>query len=372
MTSILIVDRHSSLRTSLQAAFERDGGACATLDPSVADDAVSSAALDRDGVLVRIDDDALPRGWDVARQARAANPAVAIGYLSTRGTSDWAASGVPDSVVYAPTSDPIEITAAFLALCRPASIQKAMGEPHGERPSGTARARLGPLGNDLIHGSRRNAMGMMATTIANELTQPLTTIGNYLAVARAVVESRGDSALVLESLQAAIEASRTAGHIIRTLQSLTTRPEARLEQVALTDTLRDAADIVTLGRPDARITLDLPHSLIVLGDRILLQQTLLNLLQNAVEAAAGTPVDILVTASDKGQVVEVCVADSGPGVDRMLLPNVFEPFVTTKADSLGIGLSICKAIIEAQGGVITLRNRATCGAIACFTVPGIA
>lgn len=376
MTSILIVDRDSSVRTSLQAAFHRrDGVACAALDPSESHSDLSNAAHEHDGILVGIDDDPLAHGWAVARQAREAHPAIAIGYLSPHGERSWAASGVPHSVVFATTADPVETAAAFLLLCRPAhAAPPDMCAHAGHTPQHvpcTPNPRLGRLGNDLIHASRRTAMEMMATTIANELNQPLTTISNYLAVARSVVQSDGDRALVLDSLQSAADASRSAGTIIRNLQSLTTQHDAPLEPVALDQTLRDIAEIVSLGRHQARISLDLPESLTVLGDRILIQQTLLNLLQNAVEASNGTAVDILVSASNKDQIVEICVADTGPGIDRTLLRTVFDPFVTSKTEGLGVGLSICQASVEAQGGVITLRNRANGGAIACFTVPRV-
>lgn len=369
MTSILIVDHDPIASTALQQAFGRcEGVTYATLAPSA-----PPTTGGHDGILVAIDGGSSARGWALAREARAADSTVAIGYLSTHGDRDWAALGVPQSIVFDPTADPLAIVTVFLRLCQRARRETGFTVDRGalaDLPDlSTARARLGPLGNDLIHRSRLNAMGMMATTIANELTQPLTTINNYLAVARTLVERDGGPPAVIAALQAAAEASRSAGEIIRTLQSLTAPRETLQEPVALDAMLRDVADIVTLGRPDARITFDLPDSLIVRCDRILIQHTLLNLLQNAVDATDGTPVDIGISASDKGQVVEICVADSGPGIDRALLPNVFEPFVSTKSDGLGIGLSICKAIVEAHGGVITLRNRIDRGAIACFTVP---
>lgn len=376
MTSILIVDRASAARAALQEAFERrDGVRCAAIDPPPTP-AVTSAASGHDGMILAIDTDRPADGWALARSARAAHPALAIGYLADAGDDAWGAAGVPHSVVFAATADPAIITSVFLRLCRRTRGETGFVVDRGARADlpelSTARARLGPLGNDLIHLSRLNAMGMMATTIANELTQPLTTIGNHLAVARMLVERDGDATLIAQSLQAATEGNRSAGEIIRTLQSVATPRETLHDHVALDAMLHDAADIVRLGRPDARITLDLPAALIVACDRILIQQTLLNLLQNAIDAADGARVDIVISASDKGQVVEICVSDSGPGIDRTLLPSVFEPFVTTKSDGLGIGLPICKAIVEAQGGVITLRNRPERGAIACFTVPRVA
>lgn len=372
MTSILIVDRASVARDALEQAFERnDGVRCATRDPAIPH-AAPSLADDHDGMILAIHSDRPVRGWDLARSAREAQPTIAIGYL-TDGDQGWGAAGVPHSIVFEATADPAMIATVFLRLCNHARGEPGFPVDRGARADlpelSTARARLGPLGNDLIHLSRLNATGMMATTIANELTQPLTAIGNHLAVARMLIERDGDPVLIAQALQAAAEGNRAAGEIIRTLQSLASPREQHQEQVALDAMLRDVADIVTLGRPDARITFDVPGALTVECDRILTQHTLLNLLQNAIDAAAGSPVDIVISASDKGQVVEICVSDTGPGIDRTLLPSVFEPFVTTKSDGLGIGLPICKAIVEAQGGVITLRNRAERGAIACFTVP---
>jgi two-component system sensor kinase FixL len=231
-----------------------------------------------------------------------------------------------------------------------------------------ARQRIGTLQNDLFHVSRINAMGMMVSTIAHELNQPLATIHNYVTVAKTMIERGGAKLRTLEALQGAASAALRAGEIIRNLRLMTTRREMVREPVPLEETLREAAGLATLGQPAANVEFDVQSPITVQGDKILIQQVLFNIVRNAIEAAGGETVSVKIQAAERQAVVEVCVSDTGPGIDKALLPSVFDAFVTSKADGTGIGLSISKAIIEAHGGEMSARNGLEGGAIFCFTL----
>lgn len=228
--------------------------------------------------------------------------------------------------------------------------------------------RVGVLQNELLHISRINAMGTMVSTIAHELNQPLTAIHNFATVAKTIVERGGDPNAALEALEGTISAALRAGDIIRNLRAMTTRRDVVREPILLEEALREAAGLATLGEPSARVAFDIPQLVTVLGDKVLIQQVLFNLVRNALEAAQGAAVDVTIKVAERDDVVEVCVADTGPGIDWTVLPSVFDSFVTTKAEGTGIGLAISKAIVEAHGGEITARNGHERGAIFCFTL----
>ncbi|MEG3085971.1 hybrid sensor histidine kinase/response regulator [Sphingomonas sp. PB4P5] len=234
-----------------------------------------------------------------------------------------------------------------------------------------AQARIAVLQNELIHVSRVNAMGMMASTIAHELNQPLTMIANYMAVAKTIVERQSPDPLAIQALQGAADAALRAGDIIRNLKAMTARRDALREPVALEATLREAAALASLGQFDVRIGFDLFGDATVLGDKVQIQQVLMNLLQNALEAADRRPLVVTIATVDRGPFVEIAVSDDGPGIDPAVLASLFDSFVTTKAEGTGIGLSICKAIVEAHGGRIAVANGPMGGARFSFTLPQV-
>jgi signal transduction histidine kinase/CheY-like chemotaxis protein len=232
-----------------------------------------------------------------------------------------------------------------------------------------AQTRIAALQHELIHVSRVNAMGMLASSIAHELNQPLTMIHNHMVVAETLVARRKHDPRATHSLQAAADAALRAGDIIRNLKAMSVRREPVRAPVPLDETLREAAALAGLGRADVRMDLDLRGAATVLGDRVQIQQVMMNLLQNALDAAADDAVGIVIATADRGAFVEISVTDDGPGIEPALLPRMFDPFVTARAEGTGIGLSICKAIVEAHGGRIQAENRAGGGARFSFTLP---
>ncbi|HWV40461.1 PAS domain S-box protein [Pseudorhodoplanes sp.] len=217
--------------------------------------------------------------------------------------------------------------------------------------------RLQELQAELIHISRLTAMGEMASTLAHELNQPLSAISNYLKGARRVLEAKSDNAqaLVSEALAKASEQSLRAGQIISRLRNFVARGEAERKPESLSKLLEEASALALVGAKDqgvkVRFDLDTSNDL-VFADKVQVQQVVLNLIRNAIEAMADTPQRQLVisSAAQDGQMVRISVADTGTGLSPEVLPQLFQPFVTTKQHGMGVGLSISKTIIEAHGG----------------------
>jgi two-component system sensor kinase FixL len=217
--------------------------------------------------------------------------------------------------------------------------------------------RLQELQAELIHISRLTAMGEMASTLAHELNQPLSAISNYLSGARRILDGKAHNAeaLVSEALDKASEQSMRAGQIISRLRNFVARGEAERKVESLSKLLEEASALALVGAKDqgvkVRFDLDTGNDL-VLADKVQVQQVVLNLIRNAIEAMAETDTRQLVisSAAHGGRMVRISVSDTGIGLSPDILPQLFQPFVTTKQHGMGVGLSISKTIIEAHGG----------------------
>jgi two-component system sensor kinase FixL len=217
--------------------------------------------------------------------------------------------------------------------------------------------RLQELQSELIHISRLTAMGEMASTLAHELNQPLAAISNYLKGARRILDGPGQnaSALVAEALDKASEQSLRAGQIISRLRNFVARGEAERKVESLSKLLEEASALALVGAKDqgvkVRFDLDTENDL-VFADKVQVQQVVLNLIRNAIEAMSDLPTRQLVISStaDGPSMVRVSVSDTGGGLSPDILPQLFQPFVTTKTHGMGVGLSISKTIVEAHGG----------------------
>ena len=219
--------------------------------------------------------------------------------------------------------------------------------------------RLHDLQEALAHVSRVTAMGTLATAIAHELNQPLTAIANYVETAEELLENPDEEtlAIVREAMKDCAKQSVRAGQIVRRLRDFISRGESERRIESLERVVNEASALAMVGvgeRGVAReVKLD-PAVDRVLIDRIPVQQVILNLIRNAIEAMENSPVRRLRIASRPAGdgLVQVSIEDSGPGLAPEVAERLFQPFVSTKSDGMGLGLSICYTIIQGQGGRI--------------------
>lgn len=232
------------------------------------------------------------------------------------------------------------------------------------------RERIAVLQNELIHIARINAMGMLASTLAHELTQPLASTQNFVAAATILARQIPPQPRLLECLEKASQNALRAGEIIRRLRAMTARRSIQREAVALEPVLREAIGTACTGRFDVDISYDFRSTSLVRADAVQLQQVMLNLVRNALEACAAEAPCLSISTNDDDAYVRTCLRDSGPGIPEAMLSRLFETFATTKSDGMGVGLSLCKTIIESHGGALTAQNnRNGEGATFCFTLP---
>ncbi|MCD2325106.1 PAS domain S-box protein [Sphingomonas sp. IC-56] len=240
--------------------------------------------------------------------------------------------------------------------------------------------RMSDLSADIAHVSRQSAMSELAADLAHELNQPLSATSNYLSAARMLLERGDTSERAIELLRSAVDQTQRAGEIIRRLRAFMARGEVEMRAESVERTVRDAADLVQVGTAHFNIRMAFqldPEVRFVFADRIQVQQVLVNLIRNAMQALRNSDrPDRLVTISSRkldDQMVEIAVADNGPGIPTQILENMFTRFTTTKGGrgGMGIGLSISKRIIEAHGGALSAANQAEGGAVFRFTLPMI-
>jgi two-component system sensor kinase FixL len=237
------------------------------------------------------------------------------------------------------------------------------------------QSRLAQLQDEVMHVSRLSAMGEMASGLAHELNQPLTAVVNFLGTAK-VLRSAGDDSKLDDLLAAASQQALRAGQIIRRLRTFVSRGTVQEEWTTIGELISDsvALALASRGRNDVNLRVDAsdPDQL-VCADRVQIQQVLVNLLRNAAEALDEIPPErreIVVTADfdPEGERVMVAVRDNGPGLKKEMLESLFTPFVSGKEGGMGVGLSICKRIVEAHGGSLTAENNQQGGATFRFTL----
>jgi len=236
-------------------------------------------------------------------------------------------------------------------------------------------AQLESLQSELIHISRISAMGTMASTLAHELNQPLTAVANYVEAVRDMLADPDpdEMPMIREALDDTAREALRAGHIVRRLRDFVSRGEVEKTVENLPALINEAAILGLIGAREKgvepRFDLD-PYASPVLVDKIQIQQVLINLIRNAVEAMADSPERRLTVASrnDQPGCVRVTVADTGPGVAPHVAEQLFTAFVSTKSEGMGLGLSICRTIVEANGGRIWMEPRVEGGSSFHFTL----
>ncbi|MGZ8344531.1 MAG: PAS domain S-box protein [Allosphingosinicella sp.] len=236
-------------------------------------------------------------------------------------------------------------------------------------------ARLEQLKSELIHVSRLSAMGTMASTLAHELNQPLTAIATYGEAAGTVLENPGPDELEMlrEIFTEITGQSLRAGAIVRRLRDFVARGETAKAVEDLPQLINEASALALVGSRESGVSVQFaydPEAAPVLVDRVQIQQVLINLMRNAMEAMEGCPERRLsvTTARVDGQMVRVSVTDTGSGIAPEMSERLFEAFASTKSNGMGLGLSICRTIIEAHGGRIRAAPHEGGGAEFQFTL----
>lgn len=236
-------------------------------------------------------------------------------------------------------------------------------------------SRLSDIQSELAHVSRVSAMGTLATALAHELNQPLTAIANYVETARDLLHQPSEEtlALVREALNECALESVRAGQIIRRLRNFISRGETGRRIETLSRLINEASALAMVGAGERGVEFQAqldPAAEEVLVDRIQIQQVVLNLVRNAIEAMEEVSARrIKVTSTrEPGGYVRVTIADSGPGLAPEVAERLFQPFVSTKSDGMGLGLSICHSIIEVHGGRMWAESSALGGTAFHFTL----
>jgi two-component system sensor kinase FixL len=232
--------------------------------------------------------------------------------------------------------------------------------------------------SELLHISRLSTMGEMASALAHELNQPLSAIANYLQGSRRLLQNSPDdrAPVIMDAMDKAAEQAVRAGQVIQRLRDFVARGETEKRIESIKKLVEEASALALVAAKDqsVRVNLRLDPSIdLVLVDRIQIQQVLLNLLRNALEAMQTSERRELIVSTGPAEddMIAVDVADMGCGISPDVASRLFQPFVTTKRQGMGVGLSISRTIIESHGGEITVKPGPAGGTIFRFTLRGV-
>jgi C4-dicarboxylate-specific signal transduction histidine kinase len=230
---------------------------------------------------------------------------------------------------------------------------------------------------ELTHLSRVATLGELSGAIAHELNQPLTAILSNAQAARLILAGdRPDLAEINDIVEDVVADGRRAGEVMQRLRTMFRKAEALLEPLDLNEVAAEVLELVHGELLERRVKVaaalaaDLPA---IRGDRVQLKQVLLNIVMNACDAmndnSPGERDLMVATARGEAGMVQVAVTDRGGGIEAPLMERLFEPFVTTKAKGLGLGLSICRSIVTAHGGRLWAANNHDGGATFWVALP---
>ncbi len=257
-------------------------------------------------------------------------------------------------------------------------LLNALAHRKAERKAQRATAETAQTREHLAHLARVDTVGAMTAAVAHEVNQPLMAITNYTLAGQRRLDGDGqvDRAKIRELLEKIAGQTALASQVLDHLRTMVKRREVHEAEINLSHLLDKSLRLIEMEarmkdvRVEADIAADLPHTL---GDEIQVQQVILNLASNAMDAMAAAPacdreLRIVVTPSDDSAIL-ICVVDHGQGIVADDGERVFEPFYTTKGMGLGIGLSICRQIVEAHGGKLWHEPNAGGGTVFRFTLP---
>jgi two-component system sensor kinase FixL len=232
------------------------------------------------------------------------------------------------------------------------------------------------LQQELLHVTRLTAMGQLTSALAHELNQPLTAVSNYANAARRTLAAvdTPQAQQARDMLEKAASQVTRAGEIIRRLRDFIEKRESNHTRQDINRVVSDAMALALVGTADANVKLEvhlgdgLPPLYI---DKIQIEQVVVNLLRNAAEAMEHSPKRLLSvsTALRDGEFIEITIADTGPGISKEVQRRLFQPFVTTKEKGMGMGLTICRSIVEAHGGRISAGDNPGGGTVFRVQLP---
>ena len=238
------------------------------------------------------------------------------------------------------------------------------------------RERLRELETELAHINRVSMMGELAASIAHEVNQPLSgVVSNGSACLRWLAANVPNLDEARDAARRIVRDGKRAGEVITRIRALTRRASTPRERLDLNETIRDVLVLVAdrAKREDVSIRTDFADGVFpVLGDRVQLQQVVLNLVMNAIEAMSTVgerPRELLMRTRNIEDEVQVTVEDSGPGLDPNGMAKIFDPFYTTKASGMGLGLSICRSIVQSHGGRLWATAKDGAGTMLDFALP---
>ena len=282
-----------------------------------------------------------------------------------------------EAVVQTLSGERLDVVVTITFPPRPGSLESVLvsimdvtARKRAEDALRTAQAELG-------RASTLMTMGQLAGSLAHELRQPLAAIAmNGSAALRWLNRESPDLGEVQEAAERIVGDAHRADEVIQGLRALVGESTPLREALDMNDAVHQVLELARgeLRRNAVSVHADLEPVLpSALGDRVQLQQVLLNLILNAMEAMApitGQPRELVIrTARGEGNGVVVTVEDTGPGLDPLAMPRIFDAFYSTKPHGLGMGLSICRSIVEAHGGTLSAVPRSPRGTAFRFTVP---
>jgi two-component system sensor kinase FixL len=246
---------------------------------------------------------------------------------------------------------------------------------HRQRTEG----QLKDLQAELAHVGRVSEMATLASSLAHELNQPLTAVTTYCQTIQRISQANVDTdnrELIAEAAEEAAKEALRAGEIVRRLRDFFARGDSERQVEELPRLVTEANALALVGSRElgveVQVELD-PEAAFVLADRVQIQQVLINLIRNAIDAMLDTDERLLSISTRSGPdgFVTVAVEDTGSGISDLVAGQLFQPFVTSKQSGMGIGLSICRTIIEAHGGRIWFDAAREGGTVFQFTLPRV-
>ncbi|MGA7710815.1 MAG: PAS domain S-box protein [Rhizomicrobium sp.] len=231
--------------------------------------------------------------------------------------------------------------------------------------------RVNELQTELVHVSRSVELGQMVAALAHEIADPLAAMSFYLATVRRQLAA-GDVDAVQALLDKVLAQSDRTRQIVRRINDHVRKRATDRQVEDLSRIIEEASALAMVGTgKDVKLAVSINHDAReAVVDKIQIQQVLQNLMRNAVEAMTDSPGrELSISAARDGDMVEISVADTGPGLSRAARSKLFQPFNTTKPNGLGVGLSVCRLIVEAHGGKICADDGDNAGTVFRLTIP---